>query len=181
MPQCTDNGDVGYQHAFFTFYESPIQALRLVSDGQSLIGLYLASAKHDRMVQGDWVEDASVDPFPAAKQQLTAYFSGTLMEFDLPLKMQGTVFQQRVWDALKTIPYGTTMSYGEVAQHIGQPKASRAVGLANGRNPISIIVPCHRVIGASGKLTGYGGGLEHKQWLLTHERLTRMKGLEPQR
>jgi methylated-DNA-[protein]-cysteine S-methyltransferase len=89
--------------------------------------------------------------------------------------MQGTVFQQRIWEALKAIPYGTTMSYGELAQQIGQPKASRAVGLANGRNPISIIVPCHRVIGANGKLTGYGGGIERKQWLLNHERLMRMK------
>jgi methylated-DNA-[protein]-cysteine S-methyltransferase len=93
----------------------------------------------------------------------------------VPLQMQGTVFQQRIWEALKAIPYGTTMSYGELAQQIGQPKASRAVGLANGRNPISIIVPCHRVIGANGKLTGYGGGIERKQWLLNHERLMRMK------
>ncbi len=160
---------------YFTVYQSPIQALRLVSDGQSLMGLYLVSEKHDPKAQSDWLEDESVDPFPATKQQLTAYFAGTLTEFDLPLQMQGTVFQRRVWDALKTIPYGTTMSYGELAQHLGQPKASRAVGLANGRNPVSIIVPCHRVIGAKGKLTGYGGGLEHKQWLLSHERLTLMK------
>jgi methylated-DNA-[protein]-cysteine S-methyltransferase len=159
---------------YFTFCKSPIQDIRLVSDGQSLIGLYLVSEKHDRRVQSDWLEDASVDPFPATKQQLAAYFSGQLTEFDLPLQVQGTIFQRWVWDALKTIPYGTTMSYGELAQYLGQPKASRAVGLANGRNPVSIIVPCHRVIGANGKLTGYGGGLEHKQWLLSHERLTCM-------
>ena len=154
---------------YFTFYESPIQLLRLVSDGRSLIGLYMMSEKHHLIPQSDWLEDDYVAPFPETKQQLTAYFAGSLTKFDLPLKMQGTIFQQRIWEALKTIPYGTTMSYGELAQQIGQPNASRAVGLANGRNPVSIIVPCHRVIGANGKLTGYGGGIERKQWLLKHE------------
>jgi methylated-DNA-[protein]-cysteine S-methyltransferase len=160
---------------YFTLYESPIQSLRLVSNGQSLLGLYMMSEKHLLTPQSDEVEDESVAPFSETKQQLTAYFSGTLTEFNLPLQMQGTVFQQRVWEVLKTIPYGTTMSYGELAQQIGQPKASRAVGLANGRNPLSIVVPCHRVIGANGTLTGYGGGLERKQWLLNHERFLRMK------
>jgi methylated-DNA-[protein]-cysteine S-methyltransferase len=160
---------------YHTVYESSIQTLRLVSDGRSLMGLYMMSEKHLLMPQGDWVEDESVAPFPKTKQQLSAYFAGTLNEFELPLQMQGTLFQQRIWEALKTIPYGTTISYGELAQQIGQPKASRAVGLANGRNPILIVVPCHRVIGANGKLTGYGGGIERKQWLLNHERLMRMK------
>lgn len=160
---------------YFTFYDSPIQSLRLVSDGRSLIGLYMISEKHDAILQSDWREDESAAPFPAAKQQLTAYFSGSLTEFDLPLQLQGTPFQQRVWEALKTIPYGRTMSYGELAQTIGQPNASRAVGLANGRNPLSIVVPCHRVIGANGKLTGYGGGIERKQWLLNHERTMQSK------
>ena len=160
---------------YVTFYESPIQSLRLVSDGRSLLGLYMLSEKHDRTPQSDWLEDASVEPFAETKQQLTAYFAGTLTEFNLPLQMQGTLFQQQVWAALKTIPYGTTQSYGGLAQQLGQPKASRAVGLANGQNPLSIVVPCHRVIGANGKLTGYGGGLERKQWLLNHECLTRMK------
>ena len=160
---------------YFTFYESPIQELRLVSDGRSLIGLYTMSEKHHQTPPSDWREDETIAPFPETKQQLTAYFAGTLTEFDLPLQMSGTPFQQRVWEALKTIPYGTTLSYGELAQQIGQPTASRAVGLTNGHNPMSIIVPCHRVIGANGKLTGYGGGLERKQWLLHHERLSRMK------
>jgi methylated-DNA-[protein]-cysteine S-methyltransferase len=160
---------------YFTVCESPIQSLRLVSDGRSLMGLYMMSEKHQFASQSDWVEDDSVAPFPEAKQQLAAYFSGTLTQFDLPLLMQGTTFQQSVWEALKTIPYGTTLSYGELAQQIGQPKASRAVGLANGQNPISIVVPCHRVIGANGKLTGYGGGIERKQWLLNHECLIFMK------
>lgn len=135
----------------------------------------MMSEKHDLTPQSDWVEDASVDPFPETQQQLVAYFAGTLTEFDLPLQLQGTPFQHQVWQALKTIPYGATMSYGELAHHIGQPKASRAVGLANGRNSLSIVVPCHRVIGANGKLTGYGGGIERKQWLLNHERSIRMK------
>jgi methylated-DNA-[protein]-cysteine S-methyltransferase len=162
---------------YFAVYESLIQTLRLVSDGRSLIGLYMMSEKHLLTPQNDQIEDESVAPFPETKHQLTNYFAGTLTEFDLPLQMQGTIFQQCVWAALETIPYGITMSYGELAQQIGQPNASRAVGLANGRNPVSIIVPCHRVIGASGKLTGYGGGIERKQWLLNHERLMRMKQL----
>jgi methylated-DNA-[protein]-cysteine S-methyltransferase len=157
---------------YFSLYESPIQTLRLVSDGRSLIGLYMMSEKHHFIPASDWLEDDMVAPFPATKQQLSAYFSGGLTEFDLPLQMPGTAFQQQVWSALKTIPYGTTISYGELALKIGQPKASRAVGLANGHNPVSIIVPCHRVIGANGKLTGYGGGIERKQWLLNHEHLT---------
>ncbi len=160
---------------YFTVYESPIQSLRLVSDGRSLMGLYMMSQKHLLASQNDGVEDESIAPFPETKQQLSAYFAGTLTEFDLPLQMQGTVFQQCIWETLRTIPYGTTLSYGELAQQIGQPKASRAVGSANGRNPMSIIVPCHRVIGANGKLTGYGGGIERKQWLLNHERLILMK------
>ncbi|MBW4552425.1 MAG: methylated-DNA--[protein]-cysteine S-methyltransferase [Aphanocapsa sp. GSE-SYN-MK-11-07L] len=160
---------------YFTTYESPIQTLRLVADGRSLIGLYMLSEKHGLIPANDWIEDDTVAPFPEAKQQLTAYFAGSLTEFDLPLQMLGTAFQRQVWSVLAAIPYGKTISYGELAQQIGQPKASRAVGLANGRNPVSIIVPCHRVIGANGKLTGYGGGIERKQWLLNHERLVLMK------
>lgn len=160
---------------YFTTYESPIQTLRLVSDGRSLVGLYMMSEKHSSLPERDWVEEDAVAPFPETKPQLTEYFAGTLTEFDLPIQLHGTAFQQRVWEVLKTIPYGMTISYGELAQQIDQPNASRAVGLANGKNPISIVVPCHRVIGANGKLTGYGGGIERKQWLLNHERLMRMK------
>lgn len=105
-----------------------------------------------------------------AERQLRAYFDGTLTEFSLPLHMDGTAFQRRCWAALQTIPYGETISYGEQARRIGQPRATRAVGGANHRNPVSIIVPCHRVIGASGALTGYGSGIEMKEWLLAHER-----------
>jgi methylated-DNA-[protein]-cysteine S-methyltransferase len=160
---------------YFTFYESPIQSLRLVSDGRSLIGLYMMSEQPALTSASDWLEDETAEPFPETKQQLTAYFAGNLTEFDLPLQLAGSPFQQKVWEALKTIPYGTAISYGALAQQIGQPSASRAVGLSNGRNPVSIVVPCHRVIGANGKLTGYGGGIERKQWLLNHERLIWMK------
>jgi methylated-DNA-[protein]-cysteine S-methyltransferase len=162
---------------YFTIYESPIQSLRLVSNGRSLIGIYMMSEKHQLIPHSDWTEDDFIAPFPETKQQLAAYFAGSLTEFNLPLQMQGTTFQQRVWSALTAIPFGTTISYGELAQQIGQPKASRAVGLANGRNPLSIIVPCHRVIGANGKLTGYGGGIERKQWLLNHEHSVSLKQL----
>ena len=110
------------------------------------------------------------DAFPDAVEQLAAYFAGELTDFDLNLELAGTAFQRRVWAALQTIPYGETRSYGEIAIQIGAPGASRAVGLANGRNPIGIIVPCHRVIGASGDLTGYGGGLDRKRALLELEK-----------
>lgn len=105
----------------------------------------------------------------AAATQLREYFAGERTDFDLTLAASGTPFQHRVWAALREIPFGVTWSYGELAAHIGQPTASRAVGLANGRNPIAIVVPCHRVIGASGTLTGYAGGVERKRWLLDHE------------
>ena len=118
-----------------------------------------------------WAQDVTVAPLSAAMRQLAEYFAGTRREFDLPLRFQGTTFQTRVWRELTEIPYGQTWSYGQLAQRIDKPSASRAVGLANGRNPISILVPCHRVIGADGSLTGYGGGIERKRWLLAHEGL----------
>jgi methylated-DNA-[protein]-cysteine S-methyltransferase len=108
--------------------------------------------------------------FPDVVEQLSAYFAGALTDFDVELRLEGTAFQRRVWSALTEIPYGETMSYGEVAERIGKPAAFRAVGLANGRNPIAIIVPCHRVIGSSGALVGYGGGLDRKRLLLDLER-----------
>jgi methylated-DNA-[protein]-cysteine S-methyltransferase len=152
----------------FTYLESPIGRLLLTSDGSALTGLYMEPSRKAQSVDR-WTEDASVKPLPEAVRQLTEYFAGHRREFDLPLRLQGTVFQQRVWRQLTEIPYGETWSYGELAKRINKPGASRAVGLANGRNPISILVPCHRVIGADGSLTGYGGGLERKRWLLAHE------------
>jgi len=147
---------------------SPIGMLSVLSDGQFITGLYMENAAAAvPAVSHDHGGDPLLDE---ARSQLQAYFAETLRVFDLPLLLQGTGFQQRVWNELRNIPYGQTVSYGELAGRIGQPKASRAVGLANGRNPISIIVPCHRVIGADGSLTGYGGGLPRKRWLLDHER-----------
>jgi methylated-DNA-[protein]-cysteine S-methyltransferase len=115
-------------------------------------------------------EDAEHPVLKQAKRELDEYFTGTRTEFNLPLAALGTAFQQKVWQALITIPFGETWSYQDLADAIGNPKAVRAVGLANGKNPISIIVPCHRVIGKSGKLTGYAGGVERKAWLLKHEK-----------
>jgi len=154
----------------FTYLDSPIGPLLLTCDSEALTGLYMDVPSRPRDLH-DWLEDASASPLPATVRQLGEYFSGKRREFDLPLRMQGTDFQQRVWRRLTEIRYGETCSYGELAKRIGSPSASRAVGLANGRNPISIVVPCHRVIGADGSLTGYGGGLERKRWLLAHEGL----------
>ena len=121
-----------------------------------------------RQVEPDWTE--SKKPFELAICQLDDYFSGTRLQFELPLSPAGTEFQQQVWHALIAIPYGQTTSYGELAKKINRPKASRAVGAANGANPIPIVIPCHRVIGSTGNLTGFGGGIPTKQWLLAHEK-----------
>jgi methylated-DNA-[protein]-cysteine S-methyltransferase len=149
-----------------TTLESPVGDLVLVADGDALAGLYI-STKHRHAPPLDLpVDDTAL---PAVREQLTAYFSRDLKEFDLQVDVAGTPFQQQVWAALRTIPYGETWSYKDLAEANGRPTAVRAVGLANGRNPVSIVVPCHRVIGANGSLVGYGGGLPVKQWLLAHE------------
>ncbi len=154
---------------YYRYFNSPIGKLLLTSDGKSLTGLYTQSYNPDPATTQSWIADDTAEPFPLTVEQLTAYFSGKLKDFDLPLSMQGTDFQRRVWSELTKIPYGVTISYKELAIRIGNVKAVRAVGLANGRNPISIIVPCHRVIGADGKLVGYGGGLPCKEALLNLE------------
>ncbi|MGB8650066.1 MAG: methylated-DNA--[protein]-cysteine S-methyltransferase [Mycobacteriales bacterium] len=148
-----------------TVVDSPVGPLTLVARDGALVGLYLTDQRHRPVI--DAPRDDSV--LPAAREQLESYFRRELKEFDLPLALAGTPFQQAVWTGLRSIPYGETMSYGELAEAVGRPGASRAVGLANGRNPIGIVVPCHRVVGAGGGLTGYGGGLERKQWLLDLE------------
>ncbi|MEP6463194.1 MAG: methylated-DNA--[protein]-cysteine S-methyltransferase [Frankiaceae bacterium] len=150
-----------------TTLDSPVGELLLLSDGTALTGLYLAPHSDVPARHPQWGRQAA--PFPATIAQLQAYFAGDLTEFDVPLAPIGSAFQLRVWEALRTIPYGRTASYGQIATALGNPKAGRAVGLANGRNPISIIVPCHRVIGASGTLIGYGGGLDRKRTLLALE------------
>lgn len=150
-----------------TVIDTPAGELTLVAHDGVLAGLYMDDQRHRPAEETFGVPDAQ--PFGPAIAQLAEYFDGTRTEFELPLALHGTPFQLTVWRALCTIPYGETISYGQLADRIGRPTASRAVGLANGKNPISIVVPCHRVIGATGDLTGYGGGLDRKRMLLDFE------------
>jgi methylated-DNA-[protein]-cysteine S-methyltransferase len=151
----------------YTSIQSPLGPLLLAGDGRGLRLISFSSSKRAIHPQPSWTQDKT--PFAKVIRQLQAYFSGELKDFDLPLAFEGTPFQLRVWQTLRAIPYGQTISYGQLAERIGQPKAVRAVGLANGSNPIPIIVPCHRVIGSNGNLTGYGGGLPIKEKLLALE------------
>jgi methylated-DNA-[protein]-cysteine S-methyltransferase len=147
---------------------SPIGELTLVAEGGQLTGLYMNAQRHRPAGAMFGVAgNTAVEPFASAARQLAAYFAGDLRAFDLPLAPSGTEFQRRVWSALQSIPYGQTWSYAELARRVGS--ASRAVGLANGKNPIALVIPCHRVIGSDGSLTGYGGGLERKRYLLELE------------
>jgi methylated-DNA-[protein]-cysteine S-methyltransferase len=152
---------------FYTTFESPAGRLLLAGDAHALRHVSFESGKRPEPTRPAWKQNSSV--FEEAIRQLQAYFRGELKEFDLPLRMEGTEFQLRVWNALRAIPYGETISYAQLARRIGNPKAVRAVGLANGSNPIPIIVPCHRVIGSDGSLTGFGGGLSTKKMLLDLE------------
>lgn len=137
-------------------------------DGQFVTGLYLPRHKGWQGPDPAWRQ--SDTPFIAVQEQLAEYFAGKRQEFDVPIKLAGTEFQNRVWQELRRIPFGATITYSQLAGRVGRPTASRAVGHANGCNPISIIVPCHRVIGSNGKLTGYAGGVDKKRWLLDWER-----------
>ncbi|MFE9413547.1 methylated-DNA--[protein]-cysteine S-methyltransferase [Streptomyces sp. NPDC006704] len=152
-----------------TLIDSPYGPLTLVAADGVLSRLYMENQRH-RPPQETFGERGDGGPFPEVIDQLQAYFAGELTEFTMELNLSGTPFQRRVWRGLQQIPYGETRTYGELAEALGSPGASRAVGLANGKNPVGIIVPCHRVIGANGSLTGYGGGLERKQRLLAFER-----------
>lgn len=157
------------QSLSYTYIESPAGRLLLAGDNEGLHCLYFQEGRGEPYrPPASWHQDAR--PFVDVTRQLQEYFTGTRRQFELPLKPEGTPFQLTVWRELQEIPYGKTISYGELARRIGNPSASRAVGLANGSNPISIIIPCHRVIGSNGKLTGYGGGLPNKQMLLNMER-----------
>jgi methylated-DNA-[protein]-cysteine S-methyltransferase len=142
--------------------DSPLGELLLATDGHALTAVHMGGIPYP-----GWKRDRGALREPA--EQLEAYFAGELRDFDLPLAPQGTPFQREVWSALRGIPYGSTISYGELAASVGRPHAARAVGAANGRNPIAVVIPCHRVIGASGALTGYGGGLGRKRLLLDLE------------
>ena len=151
----------------YTTFESPLGELLALGDGRRLHGLYMQEGRTAIAVASDWQE--AEEPFADVRDQLDDYWAGRRVGFDLPLEMIGSPFQRRVWRALQDIPYGETTSYGELARRIGVPSASRAVGTANGHNPICVIVPCHRVIGADGSLTGFGGGLQRKRLLLELE------------
>ena len=150
----------------YSIYDGPEGPLLLaLDDDGNLVRLHFAHGRDH--VEADWVrDDAALDPWRA---QLDEYFAGTRTAFDLPLRLHGTEFQVEVWEQLRRIPYGETISYGELAKRVDRPEAARAVGSANGQNPIAIVVPCHRVIGADGSLTGFGGGLDWKRWLLQRE------------
>jgi len=158
-------GDRQRTHAVI---DSPIGPLTLIAQDGHLAGVLMEVMRYepDAATLGSAVRSESEPVLAEAASQLGAYFRGELTRFDLPLTLDGTQFQQTVWAGLRAIPYGETVSYSGLARRIGQPAASRAVGLANGRNPVAIVVPCHRVIGADGSLTGYGGGMERKRFLL---------------
>jgi len=152
---------------YYCYLDTPIGELLLAGDDDALCLVGFPEGSMRRDPEADWIYNEK--PFAVARQQLTEYFAGERREFDLPLKLDGTEFQMSVLRALQQIPYGETTSYAEIAERVGRPKAVRAVGAANGRNPIPIIVPCHRVIGSHGDLTGFGGGLDTKEALLRLE------------
>ena len=159
----------------YSRFPSPVGELVLTASDTALTGVYFPTSRRGPPPthQAGWIEDNGHGPagevLARARQQLTEYFDGARTTFDLPLEALGSAFEHRVWNALRTIPYGATTSYGELARRLGDVSATRAVGAANGKNPIPIIVPCHRVVGSKGELTGFGGGLDRKRWLLEHE------------
>lgn len=160
---------------YYDQFDTPLGPLLVAGDGDALIRIDLPEARHPRPVPADWRRDgARMQP---ARDQFKAYFAGELRDFEVPLAPRGTPFQQAVWRGLCEIGYGETISYAELARRIGKPNAVRAVGTANGANPLAIIVPCHRVIGADGSLTGYGGGLPAKRFLLELEMRNAADGL----
>jgi len=151
----------------YSTFDSPLGELLAVGDGDALHGLYMQEGRTAIAIRRDW---KPVDePFAQLRAQLGEYFAGTRTGFDVPLVLAGSPFQRQVWRALREIPYGETASYGQIARRLGVPSAARAVGVANRQNPVCVIVPCHRVIGADGSLTGYGGGLDRKRLLLELE------------
>jgi methylated-DNA-[protein]-cysteine S-methyltransferase len=155
------------QPLLYATIESPVGELLLLGDDVALRGLYMQEGRKPASVRPEWRREPGA--FAAASTQLSEYFAGRRTNFDLPLELSGTPFQRRVWEALREIGHGETSSYGELARRVGRPSAARAVGAANGSNPISIVIPCHRLIGARGALTGYAGGIETKRLLLELE------------
>jgi methylated-DNA-[protein]-cysteine S-methyltransferase len=150
------------------YASTPLGRVLVVASGQDLVGLSFDGL--DRTPAVSRLPDLGSAALVEVRRQLDEYFAGIRTAFDVPLRLEGTPFQLEVWSALMDIPLGTVATYGQIARRLGRPAAARAVGAANGRNPISIVVPCHRLVGTGGDLTGYGGGLDRKQWLLAHER-----------
>ncbi|QDI02955.1 methylated-DNA--[protein]-cysteine S-methyltransferase [Xanthomonas cerealis pv. cerealis] len=161
------------QRLYYDAFATPIGELSVAVGDDGLRHILFQENRYDARGRAAWIRDAA--PVRAAREQLLAYFAGERTHFDLPLAPRGTAFQCRVWQALAQIPFGATWSYAQLARHIEQPRAVRAVGAANGRNPLPIVLPCHRVIGANGTLTGFGGGLPTKAALLALER----RGADP--
>ena len=154
----------------YTYLDTPIGQLLLTANGDALTGVYMSDHKNGAIVQSDWV-NVETPVLSQTKRELSEYFAGTRTAFTVAVSdAHGTAFQQTVWRHLRAVPYGEMITYGELARRVGDPGAARAVGAANGRNPVSIVVPCHRVVGANGTLTGYAGGAERKAFLLAHER-----------
>jgi len=159
----------------FTRLATPIGELLLTASDTALTGVYFPTSRRGPPPthRADWIEANGAGPagelLASAREQLAEYFAGSRTTFELPLEALGSAFEHRVWNALRTIPYGVTTSYSDLARRLGDVSTTRAVGAANGKNPIPIIVPCHRVVGANGDLTGFGGGLDRKRWLLEHE------------
>jgi len=154
---------------YYTLHESPVGELLLVCNGEAITDLHITTGKYVPAVNSDWLRGERQPVLQQARRELDEYFTGRRRAFSLPLAPRGTDFQKQAWAALLTIPFGETRTYAQQAQTIGRPKAVRAVGTANGKNPIGIVVPCHRVIGANGTLTGYAGGLDNKAFLLSLE------------
>lgn len=153
----------------YDYYDSPCGRMLLVADGEALCGAYFIGQKHFRNVDVDWRHAPRAAPLVQAKRELSEYFGGERRIFDIPLAPEGTPFQRSVWRAIATVPFGETISYAELARRAGHPSSARAAGAATGRNPIGVIVPCHRIVGTDGSLTGYAGGLATKRHLLTLE------------
>jgi methylated-DNA-[protein]-cysteine S-methyltransferase len=151
--------------------------LMLVADGDVLTGLHFVNGRHTPGMRREWKRDPEAGVFAAVEAQLVEYATGERQEFDVPLRLDGTPFQRAVWEAIRTIPFGETISYGALAERAGAPRAVRAAGAATGRNPVAVIVPCHRVVGSDGRLTGFGGGLDRKRTLLELESRVRASQL----
>jgi methylated-DNA-[protein]-cysteine S-methyltransferase len=150
-------------------FESPLGPIIAIADEDGLRHVDFVGAKYERAVAPDWLEDPVAPALAACRKQLGEYFAGTRSQFDLPLAPRGSDFQQRVWREIARVPYGETISYGELAKRAGAPGQARAAGAATGRNPVGVVIPCHRIVGSDGSLTGYAGGLERKRGLLELE------------